>query len=243
MADVKQDTSYSDEGETPILDETSSESFEEESSTQQGARPAGDVKSADKQQKPAARKAAPKAAAAQQEPTEDSDGEENGGGEGDEGVDALVYDNWVLKQPVEVQELLTRRQQALRDALVDERKQRKELSRQVQALGRKLEGNTTTTKEIQDLKSTLRDTALRASFYESVPADITNAKLAFSAARESGLIDGNGRVEWAEMRTQYPELFRRATVPTGNAGTGAKQQGADTEKSMNAFIRAALGRE
>lgn len=175
---------------------------------------------------------------------EDSDGGD-GDGDGDQtdNADEMVFDTWIAKQPAEVQELVTRQQKALRDALVEERQQRKTLSKQVGALSKKAEGNATATRELNELKATLVETQRRATFYESVPTDCANPKLAFAAAQMNGLIDKNGETDWTSIRQQMPELFKRITVPSANAGAGAKQTGADTEKSMNAFIRAALGRE
>lgn len=221
-----------DAGETPVMDEMSQDDASE--TTPQGETPATDVKSA-KSPKATAKSDAQPAAT-----TEDSD--EDGEGVDQADVDELIFDNWLGKQPVQVQELVTRQQKALRDALVDERNQRKQLSKQIGALQKKAEGNAEATKELRTLRATLEEAQRRAKFYESLPGDLTNPKLAFAAAQMNGWVGSNGQTDWDAMRKEMPELFRRITVPTANAGAGAKQSGASTEPSMNAFIRAALGR-
>lgn len=221
-----------DAGETPVMDEMSNSDAPE--GTPQGETPATDVTSAKSQKATAKRDAQPPA-------TEDSEDEGYDGDQAD--VDELIFDNWLSKQPVEVQELVARQQKALRDALVDERNQRKQLNKQVGALQKRASDSVVNAKELRELKATLEETQKRARFYESLPTDLTNPKLAFAAAQMNGWLGNNGQADWETMRREMPELFRRITVPTANAGAGAKQSGTQTEPSMNAFIRAALGRE
>lgn len=221
-----------DAGETPVMDEMSNSDAPE--GTPQGETPATDVTSAKSQKATAKRDAQPPA-------TEDSEDEGYDGDQAD--VDELIFDNWLSKQPVEVQELVARQQKALRDALVDERNQRKQLNKQVGALQKRASDSVVNAKELRELKATLEETQKRARFYESLPTDLTNPKLAFAAAQMNGWLGNNGQADWETIRREMPELFRRITVPTANAGAGAKQSGTQTEPSMNAFIRAALGRE
>lgn len=234
------------EGETPVVDVMSD--GEGEGNPQAGATPAAGVKSVDGKQTKSNRKAPAKGkvTAEAQASEESHSGQEGGEGEGDEDapdVDELVYDNWLGKQPVEVQELITRQQKALRAALVDEREQRKAQKQQLTALTRKLEGNTAATRELDQLKANLKESNRRAKFYESAPTDLTNPRLAYAAAQLNSLLGDTGDVDWDEMRGNMPELFRKVQVPKADAGSGSKQDGASTEKSMNSFIRAALGRE
>ena len=225
-----------DAGETPVMDEMSNSDASE---NPQGETPATDVTSAKSQKGSNAKRDAQPTAT--NEDAEDGDDGEDGFSAAD--VDELVFDNWLNKQPVQVQELVARQQKALRDALVDERNQRKQLTKQIGALQKKTEGNAVTAKELRELRSTLEETQRRARFYESLPGDLTNPKLAFAAAQMNGWLGNNGQADRDTIRREMPELFRRITVPTANAGAGAKQSGTQTEPSMNAFIRAALGRE
>lgn len=225
----------SNAGETPVEDEMS-----DYESNPQGETPEVDGKSTGRSQRDGSGRQVAQNQGRQS--NSDSDSEEGEGDESQANVDELVFDNWLSKQPVEVQELVARQQRALRDALVEERQQRKTLSKQIGALAKKAEGNAAATKELNQVKATLEDATRKANFFMSVPTDCANPKLAFAAAQLNGYLNSKGEADWDAIRREVPELFRRVTVPSANAGAGAKQAGANTEQSMNAFIRAALGR-
>lgn len=233
MADNKLDGI--DTGETPVVDEMSNDDASE---NPQGETPAADVTSAKSPKGSNAKRDAQPAPA-----TEDTEDDSEDGDIDQADVDELIFDNWLNKQPVQVQELVARQQKALRDALVDERNQRKQLTKQIGALQKKAETGAVNGKELRELRQTLEETQRKAKFYESLPSDLTNPKLAYAAADMNGWLGNNGAADWDTIRKEMPELFRRITVPTANAGAGAKQAGTQTEPSMNAFIRAALGRE
>lgn len=158
-------------------------------------------------------------------------------------VDELIYDNWVSKQPVEVQEMLERQQKALRSALVDERQQRRNLHKQVKALEVKASTSTVTADEVARLQTTLKEAQRQARFYESLPGDCANPKLAFLAAKDMGFMTDAGTVNWDGLRQEAPQLFAKIVVPSANAGTGAKQGGATGETNMNDIIRGMTGRK
>ena len=64
-----------------------------------------------------------------------------------------------------------------------------------------------------------------------------------ACSEDYGLIDTKtGEADLTKLRQVAPELFVVKTIPTANAGNGAKQPGASDGSSMNAFIRAAAGR-
>ncbi len=210
------------QGETPGAGETPTQETTEQSVPQTKPR-----------QKAVAKKAAPA-------PTVDN---QNDAEEAEPDVDELVYENWLSKQPGEIQELVTRQQRALRDALVDERSRRKQLSASVKALEAKTTGNQDVQSELAAMRGQLVDAQQRTQFYESAPSDVANPRLAFIAAREIGAISEKGeRVDWDLIRREMPELFRKVSIPTANAGAGAKQDGA-AGTSMNDFIRTALSRQ
>ena len=127
--------------------------------------------------------------------------------------------------------------------LVDERSRRKQLSASVKSLEAKTTGNHDVQAELSAMRGQLVDAQQRTQFYESAPSDVANPRLAFIAAREIGAISEKGeRVDWDLIRREMPELFRKVSIPTANAGAGAKQDGA-AGTSMNDFIRTALSRQ
>ena len=211
------------QGETPGVGETPAQETTEQPIQQTKPR-----------QKAVAKKAAP----AQTVESTETDADE-----AEPDVDELVYENWLSKQPGEIQELVTRQQRALRDALVDERSRRKQLSAAVKSLEAKTTGNQDVQAELAAMRGQLVDAQQRTQFYESAPSDVANPRLAFIAAREIGAISEKGeRVDWDLIRREMPELFRKVSIPTANAGAGAKQDGA-AGTSMNDFIRTALSRQ
>lgn len=68
----------------------------------------------------------------------------------------------------------------------------------------------------------------------------TNPKLAELAAKDAGLVDEGGAIQWDALRREYPFLFR-PPAPQGNAGTGtaagAPTVGGSPSKVMNQWIR------
>jgi hypothetical protein len=236
--------------ETEAEDVTSNNEGEAKSDTA-GETPAPTAKVAKATQKEKGKpsqgstgKATAKAAPAQPaEPpaAEETDGEDDAE---EPDVDELIYDNWVGKQPVQVQEMLERQQKALRSALVDERTQRKSLTKQLKTLEVKASTQEVTAEELGKLRATLQEAQRQAHFYESLPGDVSNPRLAFIAAKDMGLITDGGKVNWDGLREQAPQLFVQAKIPVppANAGTGAKQDGAAKETNMNQIIRNMTGR-
>ena len=223
MSETDSDSGKTPQGETPGVGETPTQEATEQ--LEQPTKP---------RQKPVARKAAPAPTVV----NSDSDSDE-----AEPDVDELVYENWLSKQPGEIQELVTRQQRALRDALVDERSRRKQLAASVKTLEAKTTGNSEVQAELAAMRGQLVDAQQRTQFYESAPSDVANPRLAFIAAKEIGAISNKGeKVDWDMIRREMPELFRRVVIPPANAGAGAKQDGA-AGTSMNDFIRTALSRQ
>lgn len=219
-------------GETPTATAAGRQAVEQQAvkeSKQSKPAPAGDKKS-----KQTAKAAPAQPAEPAVEQTDEEDAEPD--------VDELIYASWVSKQPVEVQEMLERQQKALRSALVDERTQRRSLHKQVKALEVKASTSTVTAEEVARLQGTLKEAQRQAKFYENLPGDCANPKLAFLAAKDMGFMTEGGTVNWDGLREQAPQLFARIVVPSANAGTGAKQGGATGEANMNAIIRTMTGR-
>lgn len=151
------------------------------------------------------------------------------------------FDEWITAQGQEVQDMFDGYVSGLRSALESERTERKTLAKQIKDLGKQAEEGSELRQQLTSLTTALESVQQRTAFYESAPGDVANLKLAFLAASDAGMVDDDG-VDWQAMRQRFPELFKRAVIPAGNAGSGAGQNGAQPQRTMNDFIRAAAGR-
>ena len=151
------------------------------------------------------------------------------------------FDEWIKAQGDDVQDLFDDHVSGLRSALETERTERKALAKQIKDLGKQAEEGSELRQQLTNLTTALESVQRRTAFYESAPGDVANLKLAYLAASDAGMVDDDG-VDWQAMRQRFPELFKRAVVPAGNAGSGAGQNGAQPPHTMNNFIRAAAGR-
>lgn len=169
-------------------------------------------------------------------------GNENGGGTAEQ--QPLSFDSWINEQPDPVKSLLDGHTRGLKSALDSERDARKGLEKQLKELAAKAEKGSDLEKQLTELVNQQNAAEVRASFYEEAhSAGIANLKLAYLVANEEKLIDQRGRVDFATMKTRYPELFVGAQKPApGNAGSGTSTPPSGT-RSMNDFIRASSGRK
>ena len=151
------------------------------------------------------------------------------------------FDEWIKAQGDDVQDLFDDHVSGLRSALETERTERKALAKQIKDLGKQAEEGSELRQQLTNLTTALESVQRRTAFYESAPGDVANLKLAFLAASDAGMVDDDG-VDWQAMRQRFPELFKRTVIPAGNAGSGAGQNGAQPQRTMNDFIRAAAGR-
>lgn len=152
------------------------------------------------------------------------------------------FDEWLTGQDETIKGLVTGHISKLQSALTDERQQRRSLAKQIEDLTKQAEQGSELRKQLEKLSGDLDGMGRKVAFYESAPPDCTNTRLAWLAASDAGLIGKDGTVDWAKIKEQNPELFRRPVTPPGNAGSGAKQAGAADARNMNDFIRAASGR-
>ena len=132
----------------------------------------------------------------------------------------------------------------LKAALSDERNGRKELEKQLRALSKQAEEGSAIKAQLDKLAEEQGVTTAKNTFFEQAhEAQVKNLRLAWLAAQEYGLLDPKtGEADFTKLRQQAPELFAVKTLPTANAGNGAKQAGAVDGRNMNDFIRAAAGR-
>ena len=153
------------------------------------------------------------------------------------------FDSWLAGQDDTVKGLISGHTAGLKSALESERETRKGQEKQLRDLAAKAEKGSEAQAQLTALADKLAANDKRVTAYETLSAaGCSNLKLAWLAATEAGLVDGQGNISIEKLRTQYPELFKATGAPPkGNAGTGAGQTGA-SGKSMNDFIRAAAGR-
>jgi hypothetical protein len=132
----------------------------------------------------------------------------------------------------------------LKSALKDERDGRKALEKQLRDLSKQAEEGSVLRTQLDKLAEEQSTTSAKAVFFEQAhDAQVRNLRLAWLAAQEYGLVDAKtGEADFAKLRQQAPELFVAKTIPTANAGNGAKQGGVSDGRSMNDYIRAAAGR-
>ena len=168
--------------------------------------------------------------------------ETNGGGtpqteNENEGGPGLTFDTWLGSQPEDVRGLIDSHVSGLKNALGDERNQRKDLARKLKETSASMEAGSAARASLETMTANLDEASQRADFYAAAAAaGVRNLKLAYQAAKVDNLLDDLGG-----LKTVYPELFGAVRPPAGNAGAGAGQDGAPA-KSMNNFIRTAAGR-
>lgn len=173
---------------------------------------------------------------------DDQDEGADGDGQGEE----FVYETWLSEQPDNVKDAIAANTTRLSNALKDERTERKNLERQIKELRSKAEKGSDLEKQLSAISADLDSANERADFAEeAVKRSVKNVRLAYKAAKEDGLIDDRGRINWEQLEADYPELFQpaqqeRKQVPRGNAGAGAGQQGS-RQFDMNTWIREQAG--
>ena len=165
-------------------------------------------------------------------------GETPGGGAGKE---KITYDTWVGDQSEEVVSLIEGNTAGLTSALHSEREARKGLEANLKEAAGKAEGETKV--KLEAMAAEMAAVEQRADFFvDAQAAGITNLKLAHTVAVQDELIDRKGRVNFKQMKTDYPELFGvKPATPKGHGGSGNNSpvEGSD----MNNFIRRSAGQQ
>lgn len=155
----------------------------------------------------------------------------------------FVYDSWFAQQSEDVRTGIEAHITGLRNTVQATRQERDSLAQQLRDAAKSATGEVKA--QLDKLSADLEAAQMRADFFEEAArpdVGCTNPRLAYIAADQAGLIDKKGRVNWAEMRKQYPELFRQAGQQKGSADGGAGSGNKPAGNSMNDFIRKAAGR-
>ena len=161
-------------------------------------------------------------------------GEKPGAGESE-----LTYDTWVGEQPENVQKMLEANTTGLKSALDSERTSNKDLEGKLREAAKKAEGEAKEqyTKLADEMKVKTDAAEQKAEFFaDAQKAGVSNLKLAYTVAVQEEFIDKKGRVNFEQMKKDYPELFgTELKTPKGHGGSGNNPpvEGID----MNKFIR------
>ncbi len=153
-----------------------------------------------------------------------------------------TWETWLAAQPDDVKALYEQHTSGLRSALQSERDGRADLAKQLKALSKSAKEGSNEKQALEEITGRLEAAESQTAFYEDAIAQgVGNLRLAWIAA-QSGEYLQRGKVNWAALKADYPELFKSPSSPPGNAGTGT---GAlpPAGKSMNEFIRRAAGRQ
>ncbi len=153
----------------------------------------------------------------------------------------VTFDSWITSQDEQVKTLVNGHITGLKSALDSEREARKSFETQLRDAAKKAEKGSESEQRLTQMADQLAGAERQAKFYELAnAAGVTNLRLAWIAAQEAKLIDGQGNVNIETMKGQFPELFKGPPAPKGNAGSGAGQVGS-AAPNMNTFIRQAAG--
>jgi hypothetical protein len=174
--------------------------------------------------------------------TIDANASQNGAGSAEDKGGAketkpLVYADWLKEQPDEVKSMLGTWEGGLKSALQSEREARGAAEKALRVEAGKAEKGSEAEKKLTELADQMQEADRRAEFYDDAHrAGVTNLKLAYLSAVADERFDKRGRVNFDEMKKDYPELFGSRKPPEGNAGagTGSSPNG---KPSMDDFIR------
>lgn len=174
------------------------------------------------------------------------DGGSDGDGDNEDGNqdnEALEWDTFHAELPAAAQKLIADRDSGLKSALKSERDARGEAEKSLRKVAADLEAGSDAQKQVLELADAEAAASQKAEFYEEAhEADVKNLKLAYVVAKQDGLIDKRGKINFKQLKEDYPELFVKKFVPDGGAGdgTGTKLPGGKVD--MNALIRKKAGR-
>lgn len=154
----------------------------------------------------------------------------------------LTFDDWQASLPDDQKVLIEDHTRGLKSALESERGTRKDLEKQLRDLAKEAEKGSKAETQLTQLADQLQTADRRANFYELAHmAGVKNLKLAYTVAVNDEMFDKHDRVNFDEMKKQYPELFVSTKPPRGDAGSGTEST--TTQASdMNTLIRRRAGR-
>ena len=157
---------------------------------------------------------------------------------------ALDFEGWMGGQPEEIKGLVDGHVKGLKNALMQERENRRELEKQLRQLAKDAEAGSAAQKSIAEMADKVSRADRKALFFEEGHGQgVGNLKVAFVLAESEGLFGKNGEVDWAELKKMVPELFGQQQTQrvAGNAGSGTGAVGGVKADGMDSFIRRKAG--
>jgi len=157
-------------------------------------------------------------------------------------VEPIKFDEWLPKQPKEIQAAFEEHVTGLKNTVKATRDERDGLAKQIKDLLPKAEKGSELEKSLIEFAGKLDAAEKRAAFFEDAikpGIDCRSPKAAFILAVAENLFDRRGAPDWDALRKSYPELFGKVTAP---AGGGNGNDNPPRQNSMNDFILRAAGR-
>jgi len=144
----------------------------------------------------------------------------------------------------EAQKLISDRDNGLKSALGKEREARDKAEKDLRDVAKDLKEGSEAQEKVLKLADEVAAESLRADFYEEAHDEgIVNLKLAFHVVQKDELFDRKGNADFKALKKDYPELFGKRKIASGDGGEGAGGDGLPREKvDMNALIRKKAGR-
>jgi len=152
----------------------------------------------------------------------------------------IQWDEWLKGQPDEIRTAYESHTTGLKTALQSERQQRGELEKQLREAAAKADKGSEAQQQLTGMADKLAALESQQDFYDQAhKVGVTDLKLAYIVAREEGLIDARGRVNFDGLKKAHPALFG-VVQPVARIDGGAGKQ--PPSASMDGFIRRASGR-
>lgn len=168
----------------------------------------------------------------------------------DNGGTPETWDAYLAAQPeaqrTVIAALHEKQTASLKNALNEERTQRKDFEKQLRDAAAKLEKGSDIEKQVNQLADQLSTESRRADFYEAAvkpEIGLTDAKAAWVLmnADAERYFDRKGNPNFALLKEAHPGLFGQVKpAPKGNQGNGTNSSAAGTS-SINDDIRRAAG--
>ncbi len=154
----------------------------------------------------------------------------------------VTFDGWLGGLPDEQKSLVNGHIAGLKSALESEREQRRSFESQLREAAKKAEKGSEMEQRLSALADKAGQAERQAKFYEvASAAGATNLKLAWIAAQEAKLIDGQGNVSTEALKAQFPELFKAPPCPQGQCRCRGRADGT-TQQAGYERLHPAAGR-
>lgn len=154
-----------------------------------------------------------------------------------------TWDQYIAKQPTDVQERYEAHIVGLRNTVKSTRDERDQMAKQLREAAGKAEKGSEAEKSLTELAGRLEAAERRAAFLEDAlkpEIGCRNPRAAFALAQAEGLFDRKGFPDWNAIKATAPELFGQLQAKS-NAGSGTESPPAKSG-GMNDYIRKAAGR-